>query len=100
MATGSVANRRALFSQVHSGFEAPGPPWYTPLIPSMMCRTHFLRMTWLATTWGMNWFQTLVSFEKRERFTLLTDPWLLFLSARVTPAEPWSLSTGSRTILL
>ena len=26
IATGSVANRRALFSQVHSGLEAPGPP--------------------------------------------------------------------------
>ena len=45
-----MAKKSVLFSQVHSGFEAPGPPWYTPLIPSMICKTHFLRMMgWLTT---------------------------------------------------
>ncbi len=53
-----------------------------------------------ATTCGMNWLQTFVSGVLCDRQTLLTSPWLMFLSAPVTPAEPWSLSTGRQTILL
>ena len=45
----------ALFSQSHSGFLPNGPPWQTPRMPSMMCRTHFLRMIGWLTTCGMNW---------------------------------------------
>ena len=48
----------------------------------------------------MNWLQTLVNGVLCERFTLLTDPWLMFFKAPVTPAEPWSLRTGMATILL
>ena len=77
-----------------------GPFWKTPLIPSRIWRTHFLRMIGWLTTCGMNWLQTLVSGVLCDRATLLTSPWLMFLSAPVTPAEPWSLSTGSRTSLL
>ena len=54
----------------------------------MMCKTHFLRMIGWATTWGMNWLQTFVSGVLCDRQTLLTRPWLMFLSAPVTPAEP------------
>ncbi len=48
----------------------------------------------------MNWLQTLVNGVLCERFTLLTVPWLMFFKAPVTPAEPWSFSTGMATILL
>ena len=48
----------------------------------------------------MNWLQTLVKVLLCERATLFTEPWLMFLSAPVTPAEPWSLRTGMATILL
>ena len=51
-------------------------------------------MTGWVTTCGMNWLQTLVSGVPCDRQTLLTMPWLMFLSAPVTPAEPWSLRTG------
>ena len=66
----------------------------------MMCRTNFWRMIGWVTTWGMNWLQTLVNVLLCERATLLTVPWLMFFKAPVTPAEPWSLSTGMATILL
>ena len=61
IATGSVAKKSALYSQIHSGFPPPGPPWKTPLIPSMICRTHFWRMIGWLTTSGMNWLHTFVA---------------------------------------
>ena len=66
----------------------------------MICRTHFLRRIGWLTTSGMNVLQALVSGVLCDRATLLTEPWLMFLRAPVTPAEPWSFSTGSITILL
>ena len=60
----------------------------------MIWRTNFERMIGWLTTWGMNWLQTLVKLLLCERATLFTEPWLMFLRAPVTPAEPWSLSTG------
>ena len=48
---------------------------------------------WLATV-GMNWLQTLVPGVLWERATLFTKPWLMFFSAPVTPADPWSFKHG------
>ena len=57
------------------------------------------RIGWLTIS-GMNMLQAFVSGVLCDRATLFTEPWLMFLSAPVTPPEPWSLSTGRKTILL
>ena len=79
-ATGSVASKRALYSQAYSGRLPNGPLLNTRRMPSMMCRTTFLRRIGWLTTSGMNWLHALVSDVLCERATLLTEPWLVFLS--------------------
>ena len=89
----------ALYSQANSGLAPNGPFWKIPRMPSMIWRTHFLRKIGWLTTSGMKVLQALESGVECDRATLLTEPWLMFLRAPVTPAEPWSLRTGSITIL-
>src|SRR5262245_31614343 len=93
-ATGSVAKNSEPYVQVKS-LLALGPPWYTALSPSRTWSTTFWRIVGMATTVGMKVLQALVAGVAWLRATLFTSPWDRFFRARVTPAEPWSFSTGT-----
>ena len=99
IATGSVAKYRVLCSQRYFRTLLPGPPWYAPMMPSMILRTTFCRMTGMSTTVGINMPQALFDLLTWLRYTLFANPWERFFNAIVTPADWWCFSTPRFTSL-
>ena len=90
IATGSVASKRALFSQVHLPCRVPGERAALVDRPDAV---HDVQDALLADDRvGHDLGDELVADVAEavlcDRATLLTEPWLMFLSAPVTPAEP------------
>jgi hypothetical protein len=87
IATGSVAKKRALYSQVHSGFEAERPALVDPLDPVHDLEDALLADDRVADDLGDELVADVGVGRAVRPATLLTEPWLMFLSAPVTPGR-------------